>query len=102
MNKAYFLKRVREILFSGKLSKTQVDGITRILDYRDSHWPLLTYENWNYTEGEPLWAYGAEHMPEGAITLLPLPLSIKHNGITMEKDSSSPSTFSRRFNGERQ
>jgi len=28
--------------------------------------PLLTYENWNYTEGKPLWAYGAEPMPEGA------------------------------------
>lgn len=27
--------------------------------------PLLTYENWNYTEGKPLWAYGAEPMPEG-------------------------------------
>jgi precorrin-6B methylase 2 len=28
--------------------------------------PLLAYQNWNYTEGKPLWAYGAEPMPEGA------------------------------------
>lgn len=26
--------------------------------------PVL-YENWNVTEGKPLWAYGAEPMPEG-------------------------------------
>ena len=24
------------------------------------------YENWNHTEDKPLWAYGAENMPEGA------------------------------------
>lgn len=26
----------------------------------------LQYENWNYAEGKPLWAYGAEPMPVGA------------------------------------
>lgn len=25
----------------------------------------VAYENWNLTEGKPLWAYGAESMPEG-------------------------------------
>ncbi len=41
MNKAYFFKRVRESLFSGRLSSTQIDGMTRIIDYRDSHWPNM-------------------------------------------------------------
>lgn len=25
----------------------------------------VAYDNWNYSEGKPLWAYGAEPMPEG-------------------------------------
>lgn len=41
INRSYFLSRVRESLFSGRLSKTQADGITRILDYRDAKWPNM-------------------------------------------------------------
>ena len=41
INRSYFLKRVRESLFSGRLSRTQADGLTRILDYRDAKWPNM-------------------------------------------------------------
>ncbi len=41
MNRSYFLSRVRENLFSGKLSKSQADGINRILDYRIEKWPNM-------------------------------------------------------------
>jgi precorrin-6B methylase 2 len=27
--------------------------------------PVLSYENWNLTEGKPMWAYGKDEIPEG-------------------------------------
>lgn len=39
MNRAYFFQRVRGTIFSGRLSVMQVDGMERILDYRDQHAP---------------------------------------------------------------
>ena len=48
MNRKYFFKRVRGTLFGGKLSETQVDGMTRIIDYRDEKWPNMPDEELAY------------------------------------------------------
>jgi len=39
MNETYFFDRVRRAVFGGRLTAKQVDGMTRILDFRDSMWP---------------------------------------------------------------
>lgn len=41
MNRAYFFNRVRDALFGGRLSQTQVDGLTKILDYAESKYPSM-------------------------------------------------------------
>lgn len=41
INRKYFFDRVRHALFGGKLEMWQVDGLTRILDYRDAAWPNM-------------------------------------------------------------
>ncbi|MBY6243996.1 hypothetical protein [Methylosinus sp. Sm6] len=38
INRKYFFGRIRHSLFGGTLSKGQVDGIGRVLDYRDEKW----------------------------------------------------------------
>ena len=55
MNKAYFFKRVRGGLFGGKLSASQVDGMTRILDYRDSKWPGMSDDELAYVLATVKW-----------------------------------------------
>lgn len=42
MNREYFFGRVRNSVFGGRLSAKQVDGMTRILDYRDANWPKMS------------------------------------------------------------
>jgi putative chitinase len=42
VNRRYFFDRVRNALFAGSLTKDQVDGMTRILDYRDAKWPKMS------------------------------------------------------------
>jgi len=41
INRRYFFDRVRHALFGGRLEMWQVDGLTRILDYRDTAWPNM-------------------------------------------------------------
>lgn len=41
MNRAYFFNRVRDALFGGRLSQTQVDGLTKILDYAESRYASM-------------------------------------------------------------
>lgn len=41
MNMEYFLNRVRLSVFGGKLSAKQVDGIEKIVAYRDAKWPKM-------------------------------------------------------------
>lgn len=43
MNRAYFFARIRESLFGGKLSKTQVDGVTRLLDVWEAEYSQNDY-----------------------------------------------------------
>ncbi|MBY6244124.1 hypothetical protein K3F48_23550 [Methylosinus sp. Sm6] len=42
MNRKYFFDRVRHALFGGRLDMWQVDGLTRILDYREAKWPNMS------------------------------------------------------------
>lgn len=55
MNRQYFFKRVRGTLFGGKLSEMQVDGMTRIIDYRDEKWPNMPDEELAYVLATVKW-----------------------------------------------
>jgi hypothetical protein len=48
MNREYFFTRVRRSVFGGRLSVSQADGMTRILDYREEHWPKMPDEELAY------------------------------------------------------
>lgn len=48
MNKTYFIARVKQSLFGGKISKTQIDGLLRIVAYRDEKWPNMPDEELAY------------------------------------------------------
>lgn len=48
MNKTYFIARVKQSLFGGKISKTQIDGLLRIVAYRDEKWPNMSDEELAY------------------------------------------------------
>lgn len=55
MNRSYFLSRVRENLFSGKLSKSQADGIGKILDYWQAKWPKMSIDELAYLLATAKW-----------------------------------------------
>jgi putative chitinase len=42
MNRKAFFDAVRKEPFGGKLEAWQVDGLSRILDYRDAQWPKMS------------------------------------------------------------
>jgi len=42
MNRKAFFDSVRQEPFGGKLEAWQVDGLSRILDYRDAQWPKMS------------------------------------------------------------
>lgn len=48
MNRAYFFNRIRQAVFGGKLTQSQVEGLTKILDYRDKVWPKMPDEELAY------------------------------------------------------
>lgn len=55
MNRSYFLKRVRESLFSGKLSPKQAEGLNKILDYREKMWPRMSNDELAYLLATAKW-----------------------------------------------
>ena len=63
MNRAYFLSRVRDSLFSGKLSKSQADGLNRILDYRDAKWPNMPDDELAYLLATAKWETAHKMQP---------------------------------------
>jgi hypothetical protein len=63
MNRQYFFDRVRHALFGGKLSATQVDGMARILDYRDKNYPKMTDEQLAYVLATVKWETGHRMTP---------------------------------------
>ena len=63
MNRQYFFDRVRHALFGGKLSASQVDGMTRILDYRDAKYPKMTDDQLAYLLATVKWETGHRMEP---------------------------------------
>lgn len=63
MNRSYFLKRVRDSLFSGRLSQSQTDGLTRILDYRDEKWPNMPDDELAYLLATAKWETAHKMQP---------------------------------------
>lgn len=41
MNMDYFFGRIRKSVFGGKLNQKQVDGINKIINYRNTVWPKM-------------------------------------------------------------
>jgi hypothetical protein len=48
MNRKAFFDAVRSDIFGGKLEAWQVDGLSRILDYREAKWPKMIDEELAY------------------------------------------------------
>lgn len=48
LDKKTFFDRVRRAPFGGRLTRPQVEGMARILDYRDTHWPAMIDEELAY------------------------------------------------------
>lgn len=48
INQSYFFDRIRRAVFGGKLMQYQVDGINRIIAYRDQTWPKMPDEELAY------------------------------------------------------
>jgi hypothetical protein len=48
MNREYFFNRVRQSVFGGRFTQSQVEGITKILDYRESNWPKMSDDELAY------------------------------------------------------
>jgi putative chitinase len=67
MNRSYFFKRVRESLFSGKLSAKQAEGLTKILDYREKNWPKMSNDELAYLLATAKWetAHTMQPVEEG-------------------------------------
>jgi putative chitinase len=63
MNREYFFNRVRLSVFGGKLSAKQVDGITRILNYRDEKWPKMSDSELAYLLATVVHETGFEMQP---------------------------------------
>lgn len=41
MNTAYFFNRIRQSVFGGKMTQAQVEGVEKIIDYRNKVWPKM-------------------------------------------------------------
>lgn len=48
MDRAYFFNRIRQSVFGGRMTQSQVDGVTKILNYRDSKWPKMPNDELAY------------------------------------------------------
>lgn len=48
INRAYFFNRIRQSVFGGRMTRPQVDGVERILDYRDANWPKMSDDELAY------------------------------------------------------
>lgn len=63
MNLAVFFAAVRKSLFSGRLKKTQVEGMGRILDYWQENWPAMPIEELAYVLATVKWETGHKFQP---------------------------------------
>lgn len=63
MNRPYFFNRIRHSVFGGKMTQSQVDGITNILNYRDSNWPKMSDDELAYLLATTTWETGFKMQP---------------------------------------
>lgn len=63
MNREYFFNRIRDAVFGGKLTKAQVEGITKILDYRESNYPKMSDDQLAYLLATVTWETGFAMQP---------------------------------------
>ena len=63
MNRSYFFERIRQALFGGRLRAEQVDGLRRILDYRDSHHAPMSDDQLAYVLATIKWETGHRMIP---------------------------------------
>ncbi len=63
INRQYFFDRVRHALFGGKLTAGQVEGITKILDYRDKNYPKMPDDQLAYLLATVKWETGHKMEP---------------------------------------
>jgi SAM-dependent methyltransferase len=52
-------------LYHSEVYKVEVNNYESNLTFIHKRFQPIYYENWNLTEGKPMWAYGAEDRPEG-------------------------------------
>lgn len=55
MNRAIFFDSIRRTVFGGKLNAKQVDGLSRILDYRDTKYPKMSNDQLAYVLATAYW-----------------------------------------------
>lgn len=55
MNRAYFFNRIRDAVFGGKMTQSQVEGVTKILDYRDGNYPKMSDDELAYLLATVTW-----------------------------------------------
>ena len=48
INRTYLFDRIRQSVFGGSLTQLQVEGVTRILDYREENWPKMSDDELAY------------------------------------------------------
>lgn len=63
MNRSYFFERIRHALFGGRLTPSQVDGVRRILDYRDTHCATMSDDQLAYVLATIKWETGHRMIP---------------------------------------
>ena len=63
MNRSYFFERIRHALFGGRLTPPQVDGVRRLLDYRDTHYAHMSDDQLAYVLATIKWETGHRMVP---------------------------------------
>lgn len=63
MNRDYFFNRIRDAVFGGKMTQSQVDGVTKILNYRDSTYPKMSDDELAYLLATVTWETAFKMQP---------------------------------------
>jgi hypothetical protein len=63
MNQPVFFVHIRHTIFGGNISPLQMDGINRILSYRDANWPAISMAQLAYILATANWESGHTMRP---------------------------------------
>lgn len=69
MSRKAFFDFVRREPFGGKLEPWQVDGLSRILDYRDAKWPKMSDDELAYLLATVFHETAPRHMAQASLRL---------------------------------